>query len=211
MRLETPTQLDGIYLARGEDEVDPGRPIFTGDVLRFNENPILVLQHPCAIRRGDQLAPHVLVAPCVRDSPPPSDWHGHFKKMLLPNLCRDDVPWSADFFNAHTVPGGQVQAATRIAQLSPIGVNLLMQRWVYHNTRVAIPTEAFHEAIAPQHAEVELQAEWVFQAEEKGRSQDEAITAFIEWLAEDDRRRAKSLNDPQKRACVRREAIAYWK
>lgn len=69
MNLDTYDSPDDLYLARG-GEVNPNRPIFTGDVLRNvpipgvqDEGMALVLAHPCSFRVDQgQLADRLLVA-----------------------------------------------------------------------------------------------------------------------------------------------------
>src|SRR4051812_22852388 len=73
------------------------RPIFTGDVFDKVEvqsigttkrKPVVVLQHPCALRtNGVDLHPRLLVAE-LRTHPliPIEDWSRHISKMPLPEL-----------------------------------------------------------------------------------------------------------------------------
>ncbi len=50
----------------------------------------------------------------------------------------------------------QLQQAKRIACLSQFGVNLLLQRWIQHNSRVVVPTEKIDEATVSQFDEADL-------------------------------------------------------
>src|SRR3954447_22221211 len=61
-------EYSSLYRARG-DEVVAQRPIFTGDIIfdvpvigEDESKNVLVLQHPCVIRRGLILTPKLLVA-----------------------------------------------------------------------------------------------------------------------------------------------------
>lgn len=207
--LETPKCADELYLARA-DEVDADRALFTGDVFLLEGTPHIVLQHPCAIRSGPDLNPSLLVAPCREDDRPPQSWRGHYKKMPLPHLRDDRVAWCADLVSLAVTNGPAAEAHERIAQLSERGVNLLLQRWVYHNTRVVVPTSAFQEALAPQFAEVELESEWVVEARRHNLDRNQARADFASWLDEDKGKRRKALADSQTRAGVRREARSRW-
>ena len=70
-----------LYRARG-DEVAAQRPLFTSDVF-FDVNVegeeqtrnVVVLQHPCVIRKGIELTPNLLVAEVASAAVlPPSQW-----------------------------------------------------------------------------------------------------------------------------------------
>ena len=74
-------EFESLYRARG-DEVLAQRPIFTGDVF-FDVNVegeeqtcnVIVLQHPCVIRKGVELTPKLLVAEVASAALlPPSQW-----------------------------------------------------------------------------------------------------------------------------------------
>ena len=92
---------DILYLARGDDEIVPHRPVFTGDV--FAGVPVqapraepkvktaMVIQHPCAMRPdGVTLAESILVAEVRRFSIlPPDKWEANGKLMPLPDLLTD--------------------------------------------------------------------------------------------------------------------------
>ena len=49
----------------------------------------------------------------------------------------------------------------RAACLSPYGVNLLLQRWVFHNTRVVVGTPDFQKVSGGPYEEADLTEEWV--------------------------------------------------
>jgi hypothetical protein len=87
---------DSLYRARGE-EVQPHRPIFTGDVVvdveaqgigETRRLSVMVLQHPCALRTdGVNLHNRLLVAEVLEHAViPPARWNGNFRKMPLPEL-----------------------------------------------------------------------------------------------------------------------------
>jgi len=61
-------EFSSLFRARG-DEVVAQRPIFTGDIFfdvtvegEGSAKNVIVLQHPCVIRRGIELTPKLLVA-----------------------------------------------------------------------------------------------------------------------------------------------------
>lgn len=62
--LDTPSNAEDVYFAVGE-EISPHRPMFTGDVYKSDDGLWMVVQHPCAIRRGSTLNSKILVAPCL--------------------------------------------------------------------------------------------------------------------------------------------------
>lgn len=73
MSLDTYVAPEDIYRARG-DEVNPHRPLFTGDVYRDVAIPgtqeggmAVVLAHPCSFRKGPALIDRILVA-AVRET-----------------------------------------------------------------------------------------------------------------------------------------------
>jgi hypothetical protein len=135
---------DSLYRARG-DEVQAHRSIFTGDVYVKIEvqtlgatrtKPVMILQHPCALRTdGITLHPRLLVAE-IRRHPlvPAEDWTRHLSKMPLPDLIPDATSGkrhqAAFFDELYLVAPENLIPENRIACLSQSGVNLLLQRWV---------------------------------------------------------------------------------
>jgi hypothetical protein len=88
-----------MYRARG-DEVESRRPIFTGDVFfgatvigESEPKNVVVLQHPCVIRRGLTLTPKLLVAE-VRPEQlhRPSKWSRFPRQIPLAELVVDGNP-----------------------------------------------------------------------------------------------------------------------
>lgn len=167
-----------LYRARG-DEVAATRPIFTGDVFTGVELPgstgkikarsVLVLQHPCSMRtNGVDLAWKVLVAEVAnRKELDEQSWvGGHFNLMPLPGLRPDIASQSqhqaANFDNLYTVASALL--TSRIASLSPFGVNILLQRWVHYSSRVVVPTHTFHEQTVAFYEEADLIEEWCDEA-----------------------------------------------
>jgi hypothetical protein len=210
--LETPDDPESIYLAREED-VDEYRTTFTGDVYRISgEHLVMILQHPCALRRNVDLHPRLLVAPVSPDSLR-SNWANvPFGKMPLPKLInRQDH--SADFISLEIVESSRLSACERIAVLSQPGVNFLMQRWVHHNTRLAVPTQTYFDSTRGPFDEADLIEEWVMDRVDNGSDSVTAERECAGWLDEkvNDRKRRLMLSDPQRASSVRRDARTYRK
>ncbi len=209
-----------LYRARG-DEVVVQRPIFTGDVFfgvpvigEDESKDIIVLQHPCVIRKGLSLMPKLLVAE-VRPAPlcRPSHWARLPRQMPLAELfVGGSVAHYAGFFVDHQlVASAALDVSLRVAAMSQRGVNLLMQRWVHHNSRVIVPTQDYQEVTSPQYEEADVVEEWCIDREGDGISLNDAAAEVDLWLTGD--KSASSprarLKDPQQRSAVRREARLY--
>jgi hypothetical protein len=167
---------DSLYRARG-DEVLSHRPVFTGDVFEripvqslgeTKTKTVIVLQHPCALRsNGIDLHPRMLVAELRSHKViPVEDWTGHVGKMPLPELIptvESGRRRQAAFFDEpYLVSPDDLAVDRRIACLSQTGVNLLLQRWVHHNSRVVVPTVTYQEVSSPAYEEAGMahQGEW---------------------------------------------------
>lgn len=208
INLEAPASPAELYLACGDDvEVVARRPLFTGDVLSVPDRGlVMLLQHPCSMRYGRSLAPQLLVAPVADwQGKVPSDWTTHTKRMFLPEV-EPGVNKSVEFVEVYTVPSSAVTAAARVVVLSQRGVNLLLQRWVFHLSRVVVPTATLHESIAAEHEEADLIGEEVGDLVAAGHDALEAAGLVDDWLdtREGGRRRRELLRDPQARSGVRR-------
>lgn len=207
-----------LYRARG-DEVAATRPIFTGDVFTGVELPgstgkikarsVLVLQHPCSMRtNGVDLAWKVLVAEVAnRKELDEQSWvGGHFNLMPLPGLRPDIASQSqhqaANFDNLYTVASALL--TSRIASLSPFGVNILLQRWVHYSSRVVVPTHTFHEQTVAFYEEADLIEEWCDEA--SSEDLQAATQACLNWLRtdRDGSTYQELLKDPQSHSMIRR-------
>lgn len=212
-----------LYRARG-DEVSEHRPVFTGDVffdvaVDAEDTPknVIVLQHPCAIRMdGVTLMPKLLVAEVNPDGIlKPSKWvGGHYKLLPLAALRPGEKPenFAAFFTKHHLVTPEQLTAGGRLACMSQIGVNLLLQRWVHHNSRAIIPTQQYQEVSAPQFEEADLTEDWCMEREDDGIDVELATREVDEWLSERDESgvsRRDRLNDEQQRSQTRKDLRAY--
>lgn len=181
--LETPDDPESIYLARLED-VGEHRPTFTGDIYRLGDGRmVMILQHPCALRHGVDLHPRLLVAP-VRPDSLRSNWaRAPFGTMPLPKLI-DGQDHSADFINLELIDSPTLPTCERIAVLSQSGVNLVMQRWVYHSTRLAVPTHTYSDSTVGPFDEADLIEEWVTDRVDDGADPQAAEHECASWLDE---------------------------
>lgn len=213
-----------LYRARG-DEVSTSRPIFTGDVFTDLELPgstgavkkrsVIVIQHPCSMRtNGVELAWHVLAAEVSRRRPlAEAEWQGFTNLFPLPDLVPSRSGQSrhqaGDFDNLYTVPPAML--TKRIASLSPLGVNLLLQRWVHYSSRVVVPTFQFQAETVAYYEEADLVEEWC--DEVGGADARVAATQCVEWLREKVRgaTRQDLLKDPQTHSMIRRQMRAHIK
>ncbi len=219
-----------LYLARGIDEVVAHRPVFTGDVFDgalvrpprgdAEQKTVMIIQHPCAMRpNGVDIAPSLLVAEVVRyGALRPEKWSGSGKLMPLPGL-RQEAPsgkkdFAALFDDTHHVHRDDL--GERVACLSPRGLNLLLQRWVYHSSRVVVPTFTYNDAVSSVYEEADIVEEWCDIATSAGRTIAEASQDAGAWLSETSGEvtRRKMLEDPQRRSVIRkaaRLAAASWR
>lgn len=210
--LETPDDPESIYLARLED-VGEHRPTFTGDIYRLGDGRmVMILQHPCALRHGVDLHPRLLVAP-VRPDSLRSNWaRAPFGTMPLPKLI-DGQDHSADFINLELIDSPTLPTCERIAVLSQSGVNLVMQRWVYHSTRLAVPTHTYSDSTVGPFDEADLIEEWVTDRVDDGADPQAAEHECASWLDEriSGRTRRALLSDRQHASSIRREARSHRK
>lgn len=210
-----------LYRARGEEVVDL-RPVFTGDVydnvsvegptVETRSRTVIVLQHPCAMRvDGVNLASKLLVAEVGNRKPLAEDaWRGNYGVMPLPDL-RPDVEsarrhQAASFDKLHLVKAEDL--VERVACLSPVGVNLLLQRWLHHSSRLVVPTWQLHETIEGEYEEADLVEDWCLERD----ATDPIVAAkeCVDWLREENQEptRQRRLKDAQHRSPIRAEMRA---
>ena len=209
---------DALYRACG-DEVGLTRPIFTGDVFTGVQLPgstgktkarsVVILQHPCSMRtNGVDLAWQVLAAEVTnRKELEERSWvGGNFNLMPLPDIRPDVTSQSqhqaANFDNLYTI--APTLLTSRIASLSPYGVNLLLQRWVHYSSRVVVPTHTFHEQTTAFYEEADLIEEWCDEA--SGDDPRVATQACLDWLRadRDGSTYQELLKNPQSHSMIRR-------
>jgi hypothetical protein len=216
--LEAPASPAELYLARGE-EVNIDRPLMQGDVFAEIEIPgvedgpgyAAVVTHPCSMRRdGVHLSERLLVARVEAAVPVPLDrWaQGNFKVLPLPELLGDDSEsYALKFDLSGRVASARLMEAERLACLDTLGICLLLQRLVHHQSRVIVPTSTFHEACAAVFEEVDLAEEWLEAARSAGEELDAAAVEFHSFLRaprDDERSLQEALHDAARRAHVRR-------
>lgn len=212
---------DSLYLSRG-DEVEIERPIFTGDIFfdvevqgvgAIEQKNVMVLQHPCALRvDGINLTDSLMVAEVLPDKLySHKDWQGNYRVMPLPFLRGDaSAPehFAAAFTSLFLVIPASLAPAKRIASLSLPGVNLLLQRWVYHNSRGLIPTWKYNEVTSGPYEEADGIEEWCALRGGMGVSLEVAALEASTWLNDKSDvgvPRRVLLQDPQYRTNVRKK------
>jgi hypothetical protein len=169
LSLETFEKPGDLYLARGE-EVNPLRPLFTGDIVADVAIPgvqeggmAVVVAHPCSMRGKDaQLEPRVLVAAVAESGKiGRSAWPtGNFGLMPLPDLVEAGKLLVARLDDIGKALTADIMAGARVACLSPFGVNLLQQRFIWRLTRHEVPTYQLQEVSAHVFEEADLLEEW---------------------------------------------------
>lgn len=211
---------DALYLYRN-DEVPTARPTFTGDV--FSDLTVqagdgtelrsaLVIQHPCALRtNGVDLTDRLVVV----DVQPykllaEGEWRGNYRLMPLPalsNLDGEGGHHAAFFVLPYLTTPDALNSARRVACLSTLGVNILLQRWVYHNSRIIVPTWRYNEVIGAQYEEADGIEEWCTTRIGHGLDLPSATHEADSWLSSDGGSgisRRRLLENPQYRSNVRR-------
>lgn len=212
-----------LYRARGA-EVAQARPLFTGDVFfdvvvegRVSRTDVIILQHPCAIRRGVSLVSRILVAEVEPHGLlAPSKWaETDFRRMPLPEIAHGKTDNAAANFDKHCVLlSKDVDLSKRIACMSQKGVNLLMQRWVHHNSRAVIPSHDYLEVTAAQFEEADLIEDWCHDRADDAVKGPEALAEIDAWLGALDSggsTRRDLLKDQQARSGIRRDIRAHLK
>lgn len=173
---------------------------------------LMVLQHPCALRiDGVNLAKRLLVARVsVAPLMPAAEWTRHYKKMPLPefDLAGSGGHSAASFIELEVVTPGELLPERRLLSLSQVGVNLLMQRWVHHNSRVVVPTGMFDLVTSGPFEEADLVEDWCDTALEHGVSLEDAMSDAHAWIRSEGssgQSRQAMLEDPQHRSTIRKE------
>jgi len=209
---------EALYRARG-DEVSQTRPVFTGDIFTGVKLPgstgsvksrtVAVLQHPCSMRtNGVDLAWQVLVAEVSnRKEIDELGWQtGNYNLMpfpdVRPGLATQARHQAANFDNLYTIDPNLL--TSRIASLSPFGVNLLLQRWVHYSSRVVVPTNDFQAQTVAFYEEADLIEDW---CDERGSDDLRLETqACLDWLRaeRDGLTYQEMLQHPQSHSMIRR-------
>lgn len=168
----------------------------------------IVLTHPCSMRAdGVRLIPRLHVASVATNQQIPlRKWSdGHFKVMPLPEL--NGRHCVASFEQMGVVNSESLVRDRRIACLSPYGIHLMQQRFIWYLTRFLVPTHRLAETTVSVFEEADLQEEWVNQETQRGINQAASTAAFHAWIRSPDETTMSpqdQLADPQRRAGVRR-------
>lgn len=186
---------DALYDER--TDVSRARPLIQGDVFDgvvlpgFGEEPmkVQIVVHPCAMRRGADLAPRITVAPVEPyQAVTGQGWDGNLRVMPLGGLV-DGKHFAAKFVDVTASPAELLTRARRIATLSHHGIYVLQQRLIKHYTRVEMSLAVLRRESAAVLTEAQLQWDWleeVLTDDELG--QDGAIEVeaevFDRWLGE---------------------------
>ena len=207
--LETPIEASVLYLAETAEDLMTfrNRPAFTGDVYELPDGrTVALVQHPCAMRRGAKLAPKLLVCETKTLQNAPPDWStGHFKRMFLPDLAAGGL--TIEFDGLDVVSREDIQNAERRVILAETGVNLLVQRWIHHNSRVVIKTMTIHDQTTGPFEEADLVGESLDDLVDAGLNYEQALGNVDQWLGEPHVvggvSRREMLDNPQTRGAVR--------
>ena len=219
--LESPTSIDELYLAKSPDEVAGARPYITGDI--FRDIPIpgfegtgygIVLTHPCSMRSdGVKLAEKLLIARVAESNEIPiKRWRdGYYKIMPLPEIMNSH--YTARFDEIGLVRSELLCSTERLACLTPYGINLLQQRFIWFLTRFLVPTYRLNKTTRAVFEEAELCEEWVSTIKESGGEEQEAADKFHEWIRSEVSGMSfqDMLAEPQRRAGVCREMQLHLK
>ena len=224
---DTPAHWSKLYRSRSDDEVALHRPTFSGDVLTGTSVTLpdgtqttidaMIVQHPCALRSdGVKLNPGILVAE-VRDHQEvrSEKWGGFLKRMPIPDIARAPEGQKplhrAAFFDVVHV-ASSARLGKRIASMSQFGVNLMLQRWVHHNSRVVVPTFTYNEQTSGVFEEADLVEEWCGELDGVVDA-EQATRDAVGWLREPSvpggEMRQRLLADPQHRSQIRTDMRAH--
>jgi hypothetical protein len=143
----------------------------TGDVFAGVEIPgvgehelLMVISHPCTMRRGPDLQPKMQAVPVVEYQQVPFErWvDGHVRVMPLPRLLSDepDRPMAARLSEFGMVQTAELGLQARRACLSELGVALTLQRFFYCLSRVHVKVKTIATSAQANMEEAELQEEW---------------------------------------------------
>jgi hypothetical protein len=227
LSLDRPASPDELYLARG-DEVEPFRPILTGDVFSgitipgvLGHDLAMVISHPCNMRVGDRLRERIQMLPIVGyQEVPLEDWTtgGHARVFSLPESQLLDGPCAARFDETGMIASVELTPERRRMCLSERGILLLLQRLVYSLCRADISGQLFDKAVGHVLAEAELLQEWnetlIPARTESGEALVPALAteaaAFDEYMKTEASGATlrNQLRDPYQRAAVRRAVRA---
>lgn len=122
----------------------------------------------------------------------------------------------AHFQEPYLVDAEVLQRSNRIACMSQIGVNLLLQRWVHHNSRAIVPTFDYQAVTEAQLEETDLIEEWCDERVADSKEEiDVEMAAAHDWLRQNshnpEKRWQDLLAEPQTRSIVRKAMRSHLK
>lgn len=199
-RLASPESSKDIYL----EEASLYRPIVTGDIftgLRVpgcldadaNHGLSMIIAHPSVMRQGAQLEERARAAPVApRNGLRRSQWSpGYYDVYPLPVLTEIagdngfDIAnrgWCAVLQDSAPIETKLLDVRQRVACLSPLGIEILLQRMVHSDTRVPVKAELIGQVFAPKLEEIELLETW---CEELVSQSSEHLQRDLEEAARD--------------------------
>jgi hypothetical protein len=189
-------EAEAYELLKAEDidgDPPPFRPIGPGDVFcdvplehlaTPFRGPVIVVGHPCSIRRGLEIQDDLPVAPLVEPGIP-SIQHSlaervlPVKKLLPPGSDKNRV---IQLTLATTIPSAALDPAVRCASLNRAGVVALQQRLVGNQTRIKVPAGVIAAHCRGPLAELELWTDWREACVDAGEDAESKDTAFNEFM-----------------------------
>jgi hypothetical protein len=177
-------------------DVDPPtfRPVGPGDVFTQISlahlstpflGPVIVVGHPCSLRRGVELIPDIPVAPIFAPGIPTrqhpfADRVFPVAKLLPPG---SDTKMVVRLTSTTTVPATHLDVALRCASLNRTGVVALQQRVVGNQIRTRVPAGIIAAHCRGPLTEFELWTDWREACVNAGRdhaSLDVSFDAFMD-------------------------------
>ena len=173
--LWAPRRDEDLWLARGDEEVNPNRPILTGDVFKLGEIPGvsneescgselgMIVSHPCAMREGPQLRSRIEVVRVLIGKPvEPTGWGQYKTRLPLPGLETDDdeTEYYAALDLSGRIESSVIDLFARLACLSEAGIAALLQRRTWRQTQYVAEHEAFLVSNEHVFLEAELHENW---------------------------------------------------
>ncbi len=76
--------------------------------------------------------------------------------------------FAAQFLDIGLVKSAELKPATRVACLSPVGINLLQQRLIWHLARFSVPTHLLNQARDAVFEEANLNEDWIIELTDRG-------------------------------------------
>lgn len=179
------------------DDIDVDPPMFQplgpGDVftqisLAHLSNPflgpVIVVGHPCSLRRGIELLADIPVAPIVAPGIPTrehprADRVFPVAKLLPPGSGTNMV---VRLTSTTTVPAARLDVALRCASLNRTGVVALQQRVVGNQIRTRVPTGVIAAHCRGPLTELELWTDWREACVDAGRDHASLDVSFDSFM-----------------------------